>query len=150
MVICFDTLRYVADIDLTSVFENSICRKSGILDPERTQDMANEEDVLTDQLEDLRRRMASGYFWEHLGNDDEDTGWVPAYTEQVEKQLREDADFGLAIAAAYRDAKASKEEVHCVRRRVAILHQEMDLWRQGIDVPQLAVEQKASIASGYG
>ena len=133
-----------------SVFENSICRKSGTLDPERTQDMAAEEQILVDELENLRTLLTSRYFWEHLGDDDEDTGWVPAYTEQVEKQLREDADLGSVIAGKYKDGRASTQEVHCIRRRIAILHEEIDLWRQGIDIPQLAIEQKVSVAMGYG
>ncbi|KAK7683364.1 hypothetical protein QCA50_013626 [Cerrena zonata] len=115
----------------TRVFENSICRRSGERDPEYTKEMANDEKLLLDDLTQLRVHMSNEYLREHRDADDD--GWIPTYTKQVEVQLQVEACWGLRMPELHREGKVPKEDIHALRRRVAILHQE-----------------RGSIVCGYG
>ncbi|KAK7693037.1 hypothetical protein QCA50_002602 [Cerrena zonata] len=107
------------------VFENSICRKSSVLDPERTQDMIEDEKLLLHDLQELRVHMSNEYFREHP-NAAED-GWIPAYTNIVAHQLRVELTWGRRITDQCKEGKKPREDIHWMRRRVSIIHQEVFL-----------------------
>ncbi|KAK7683802.1 hypothetical protein QCA50_013178 [Cerrena zonata] len=130
------------------IFENHICRKSGVLDSEYTADMVDDELHLIEDLQDSRVSESSSYFREHPDADED--GWIPTYTNQMEKRLLKEAEWGRRTAHLHKEGKESREHVHAMRRRVAIIHQEIYLLRQGLEVPTLAVDANASVACGYG
>ena len=130
-------------------FENRICRRGGNLDPERTSWMKDKEEKLLDELREMKSIAHMRHFYENP--DADELSWVPVYIKEVQDLLNCD----LAFANRWMEKNVSikgltkwKEELHARRRTIAIYHQEIDLFRQGVDVPWLAFQRNESILAG--
>ena len=117
-------------------FENRICRRGGNVDPERTPQMKDNEAKLRDELQQTKSVAHMHHFYDNP--DAHESSWIPAYIKEVQELL----DSGLFYANRWMEKNLAikglpkwKEEVHARRRTIAIYHQEIDLFRQGVDVP---------------
>lgn len=121
----------------------------GGLDPDRTEDMEEQEHILVLVLQDMRAE----YIAEHSDSVEEssDNGWIEKYVDRIKKQI----EFELSDARGYihenvekKGSVTWKEVVHTFWRRTALYHQEMELIQQGVDIPLLAVHSDSSIGNG--
>ncbi|KAK7689642.1 hypothetical protein QCA50_007435 [Cerrena zonata] len=131
------------------VFENRVCRRGVGRDPERTDEMEVAERKLVEDFTSRRFTIAeehSRLSW--LVEDD----WIESYTKEL--SMLRDIELSSARTWLYfnSDDKGThewKKEVHARRRIVAIYHQEIDLYRQGPEVPLLALQSNELISEGY-
>lgn len=120
------------------------------IDPERTNDMEAEEGKLAHELNSLKWTICEEQSrLRHIYAEDD---WITTYV----KELCTLRDIALAHARSWmdmnRDLKGThewKEEVHGKRRIVAIYHQEIDLYRQGAEIPVVASRSNELIADGF-
>ena len=130
-------------------FENRICRRGGNVDPERTPQMKSNEETVRNELQELKSIAHMNHFCENP--DAHESSWIPVYIKEVQDLL--DCDLLYANRWMKKNLETKglpkwKEEVHARRRIIAIYHQEIDLFGQGIDVPWLAFQRNESILAG--
>ncbi|KAK7689758.1 hypothetical protein QCA50_006397 [Cerrena zonata] len=131
-------------------FENQICRRSAGLDPERTDNMEAAEGKLADELNSLKWGIAEQQSQlRHIYAEDE---WIETYIREL-CIMRDIAVGGartwIEVNCDLKGTRKWKEEVHRRRRTVAIYHQEIDLYRQGPEIPLLALRLNELISAGF-
>lgn len=132
-----------------SAFENSICRRGGTEDPERTKAMEREEGAVFDRLHNMKVHFSGDRFY--MVAHPTHNSWVEPYVMEVQEMLERE----LIDARCYLDEpdhpKGSplwKQDVHARRRLIAIYRQEISLHRQGTHLPEFAREMGESIIHG--
>lgn len=131
---------------ISRLFKNTICRKDGALDPDRTPRMIYREDLTVKYCQFLRLSFAD----EHALRDDPDA-WIEEYLEELASQIELELRAALRYIEVTSEVKGSaewNEMVHGWRRLIALRHQERELIKQGLDIPLLARQSNASIAQG--
>ena len=111
--------------------------------------MTDDEYKLVVEIETLKAEVEDDFFWANLASHADD-GWIPVYTGRLRERLDTEAELGRSKADLVKESKAPKEDLHALRRRVAILHQEIHLLEQGPDIPAFAAYHRALVATGYG
>lgn len=78
-------------------------------------------------------------------------GWVPKYVEMMEPRIKDQVTWACGAVKRYKESPSARlqDEIHAMRRRIAVIHQDVYLTKQGIDFPILAVGLCESIACGY-
>ena len=112
--------------------------------------MKDNEDKVRDELQELKSITHMRHFYETP--DAHESSWIPVYIKEVQDLLDCDlfyANRWMEKNLATKGFPKWKEEVHARRRRIAIYHQEIDLFRQGVDVPWLAFQRNESILAGH-
>ena len=110
--------------------------------------MRDDEYKLVVEIETLKAEVEDDFFWANLASCT-DEGWISIYTGRLRQRLDTEAVLGRSKAALVKEGKALKEDLHALRRRVAILHQEIHLLEQGLDIPAFAAYHRALVATGY-
>ena len=81
----------------------------------------------------------------------DDDLWVTKYIDEIEEMIDNELEAVQCYKDSTTDVKGSSdwcEEMHTRRRSVAVLHQEIELLRQGLDIPLAAVKANTSITHG--
>ena len=123
-----------------------MCCRDGSIDPDRTADMKQHEEQLLLNLQNHRSTLAD----EHALRDDPN-GWLDEYisdlTGAIQSHLRDVRRF-MERNTDIKGSLVWDVTVHGERRLIGLFHQEVELIKQGLDVPLLALEEKASIIHG--
>ncbi|KAK7677664.1 hypothetical protein QCA50_019355 [Cerrena zonata] len=130
-----------------SVFKNTLYRKDGALDPDRSTCMTYREGITVKYMQ-FRRTSLSDEF----SGQNDPNGWINEYMSELVQhndiELREIRRY-LKVTSDVKGSSDWNEMVHGARRLIAVCHQEKELIMQGIDIPLLAWQSNASIAQGY-
>lgn len=110
--------------------------------------MIEHEKSMVDELKDLRARAYRENYEEFP--DAEGYGWIGLYVRWITDRLQDEAKVGRLCAAEYKKDRTTRNKatVHTSRRRVALLHQEVELIIQGTDIPGIAADHGESIGGG--
>lgn len=131
-----------------SVFENRICCKSKEYDPERTQPMADDQEKLMEELEQLKKAARQ----ECLSHSPcpQVAEWLPVYSRWIDRKLCDEVELGLQYTSEYKEHRnvRLRELLHAARRRTAILHQQLDLLQQGAEAYDTAVDYLEMVGGG--
>lgn len=133
---------------LYSIFRNSICCKYDKPDAERMEAMVEREQSIVDELKSLQLAAKHKHVQE-LPEADSDR-WIGLYVRWVTDKLWAEVTTGLQSTAEYKEHLTAQNRVivHASQCRAALLHQEVKLIIQGVDVPTIAVEYGESIGGG--
>lgn len=127
-------------------FKNTMCRKDGATDTDRSQHMAYCEGLTVKYLQFLRTSISDKYAYQSDPN-----MWINEYVAEIvslnELDLR-DARQYLAGTSEPKGSSEWFEMIHGWRRLIALRHQERELILQGLDIPLLARQSNTSIAQG--
>lgn len=110
--------------------------------------MADEEESLMEELGRLKRAARQEVSTSFPSAKVEE--WIPTYLRWIDHKLCDEVELGHWYVSEYKthpDVQA-KEILHATRRRVAILHQEVDLLEQGPDVYDTAVHYYEMVGGG--
>lgn len=112
--------------------------------------MAESEDRLEQELQLLKAYAMSDAFYTSPDNRDANL-WIQFYITKMEPTLQDEVQWGLEYTKKYTMLGSVRyiEKIHAQRRRVAIVHQEINLWRQGPDVFRCADRYQGLVCSGY-
>lgn len=126
-----------------------MCQKSQRCDPERTEEMAQDERDVEKELERVKKEVSEEYSQANPHRAPGD--WIPTYVAKLQPRIEMQASWGRACADRYLTHPSSslKMQVHAYRRKVALLHQDVDLLSQGLHVPMLAMSYKERVVDGY-
>lgn len=132
-----------------STFQNRICHKSRLLDPERTDEMARDEHDIVKELQRIKTEVSNTHSKEYPNSPIAD--WVPKYVELMKPRIEQQVNWARGAIKHYKQYPSPqlRDEVHGHRRRIAVIHQDVYLTEQGCDIPALAVQLQESIACGY-
>lgn len=77
--------------------------------------------------------------------------WVPKYVERMKPRIQDQVAWAHGYAKRYKQNPTAnlRNEVHALRRRIAVIHQDVYLTEQGVDIPAIAIRLQESIACGY-
>ncbi len=125
----------LTDHCIFSPMENSICRKSAAHDTERTKEMSHNEFGLVSEVSvlTLEYTSTSGISDVFLNAIQK---MIDDLLEEVQKYLQEEAPDGQIL--------------HGYRRMIAILHEEVDLHKQGYEQCVFAMKTKHRVSLGRG
>lgn len=134
---------------LCSTFENKICQKSKLLDFERTDEMARDEQDIVEELQRIKMEISNEHF-SQFPNSPVDA-WVSKYVEKIKPRIQEQVTWAYGYVKCYKlyPTPQLHDEIHAQRRRIAVMHQDVYLTEQGLDIPALVVHLNESIACGY-
>ena len=94
-------------------------------------------------LQDRRTSLSNEYRGDNL--------WVAKYIDKIEEMIDNELEAVQHYKDSTTDGKGSPdwcEGMHTRCCSIAILHQEIELLRQGLDIPLTAVKANTSIAHG--
>lgn len=112
--------------------------------------MKADEEKILGELRDVKARASMSHFYEHPSSDPD--SWIPTYLKEVQILLNcelASANRWMSNHVSMKGSKPWKEEVHARHRVIAIYHQEINLFQQGINVPWFALECGESILAGH-
>ncbi len=116
---------------------NHIARKSSAMDPERTAQMAEDERFLNSECMELKRCISQNT----------DCDQLATWTRKIEASI--EYYRSQAIAYIQTSSGAPKmQTIHAYRRKIAVLHEFLDLHRQGHDAFVLASAWGKTVYSG--
>ncbi|THG94302.1 hypothetical protein EW026_g7144 [Hermanssonia centrifuga] len=116
---------------------NPIVRKSSAVDPERTSQMAGDEDFINGECMDLKLFL--------LHNPDNDN--MATFTQKIEGYIESYHSWAIAYLQTS-SGSPNTETIHAYRRKIAVLHEFLDLHRQGHDAFALASAWGKTVYSG--
>lgn len=126
-----------------------MCHKSGLLDPERTTEMAEDEQAIVQELQRIKMEVSNTHFSECPESPAD--GWVPKYVARMKPRIEDQVSWARGCVDRYKQSPTTRlrDEIHSLRRRIAVIHQDVYLTEQGINIPVLAVHLRESIPCGY-
>ena len=133
---------------LSSIFESNICCKYDKKDHECMPMMKLLEDDTLDEileLKEIAKREHSEDF-----PDADAHGWVSTYQWWLKEKLNAKLQIGLRRAALHRAHPTTLQQsaIHASCRTVTILHEELHLIAQGVDIPSVTAKYGETIGGG--
>ncbi len=120
-----------------SKVSNTIVQKSSAVDPDRTPQMVEDEQFLNSECMDL--------IWS-LGRDT-DSERLATLTQNLEGSIKSYRSQAIAYIRTS-SGSPNTQIVHAYRRKIAVLHEFLDLHRQGHDAFALASAWGETVYSG--
>lgn len=126
-----------------------MCHKSGLLDPERTDEMAQDEQAIIQELQRIKMEVLNAHLNECPSSPAD--GWVSKYVARMKPRIDDQVHWARGCVDRYKQAPTTRlqDEIHALRRRIAVIHQDVYLTEQGVDIPVLVIYLRESIACGY-
>lgn len=110
--------------------------------------MVNGEETLIEELQQLKRAAQRDcQSWSPQAQAED---WLPTYLRWVDRKLCDVIELGHQYADEYKQCRSAqnKELLHAIRRKAAILHQEIDLLDQGLDAYDTATRYCETVGGG--
>ena len=126
------------------IFTNTICRRDSAKDPQRSEQMKERENSVLNYLKRRKAEYTDKYAYRNDPN-----AWIEKYVGELTERIEcETGDIRLFLKDPSVTPSNLLEVVHGSRRMIALHHQERELILQGVEIPSVAFEAKASIAQG--
>ncbi len=116
---------------------NPIARKSSAVDPERTSQMAEDEHFLNSECMDLKLSLLR----------DPDCDSMAILTQKIKGSIESYCSRAITYIQSS-SGSPNTEAIHAYRRKIAVLHEFLDLHRQGHDAFVLASAWGKTVYSG--